>query len=85
MTLKEFNEYVIEFNNNRNDRFTSFAWQIVNFVGLLIGGKFKDLKNYLPKRKINKEQKNNTDDTYSLRERKVLEAQKFAESLGHNF
>lgn len=78
MTLAEFNMYVFEYSLEKNNGIVILAWKIVNFVGLLFGGKLKDLKNYLPKI-----EKNKSDNNLSLREVKVLEAKKQAELLGH--
>lgn len=78
MTLAEINLYVYEANNERIINNISLAWKIANFVGLLLSGKLKDLKDYLPKQ-TNNNKKNNC----SFREKLVLEAKDLAKNLGH--
>lgn len=78
MTLREINIYTYEKDLETSNCNISLAWKIANFVGLLLSGKLKDVKTYLPK-----QTNNNYKNANSQRENLVFEAMKLAESLGH--
>lgn len=50
MTYKEANIFLYERDFEISSNIITVAWKTVNFVGLLIGDKLKDLNKYLPKR-----------------------------------
>jgi len=50
MDLSELYNYINAVNNTKNTEIIIHSWRIINFLNILIGGTFKDLNDYLPKK-----------------------------------
>ena len=50
-TLGELNDYIEVHTNTKIEVSITSAWFIINMLNDLIGGKFKNLERYLPKKK----------------------------------
>ena len=77
MSLWEFQTYIHERDLSTYSNNVSFAWKIINFLSLLLSGKLKDLKEYLPKEESKKYK--------SVREDNIKMAIERAKELHHKF
>lgn len=51
MDFSELYNYINAINSTKNEEIIISGWRIINFLNILIGGKFKDLNDYLPKKR----------------------------------